>query len=215
MKRNVTTRTIGLLLSLLLLTAPSIAKADDTHSWNTLSAKFTLDQHWMLHAGSDQKFVDDMTEYGIWTLFAAPYYKAATNLLLGFEVRHQETKKNNLWVEENRFTPVVIYKKRSKPACITLRERVEYRTREAGNYWVSRNYIKAGLNTGPVSPYISNELFYDLNLEKFNENRLAAGLDIALSKKVLAGLYYMYKSNEKQGDWSGTNIVGTALTVKR
>ncbi|MCW8797779.1 MAG: DUF2490 domain-containing protein, partial [Prosthecochloris sp.] len=86
MKRNVTTRTIGLLLSLLLLTAPSIAKADDTHSWNTLSAKFTLDQHWMLHAGSDQKFVDDMTEYGIWTLFAAPYYKAATNLLLGFEV---------------------------------------------------------------------------------------------------------------------------------
>ncbi len=214
MKHIIISRILRSLFSLLLLAAPSIARANDTHSWNTFNARFNVSEHWMLHIGSDQKFVDDMTEYGIWTLFAGPYYKVSNNILLGFEVRHQETKKNDRWIEENRFTPVALVKQEWGPLRITLRERLEYRTRKSDDNWVSRNYIKAGLNATPVSPYFSNELFYDLTIGKFNENRLAAGLDMPLTKKVLASIYFMYKSNEKLNDWSGTDIVGTSLTVK-
>ncbi|MBO8091760.1 MAG: DUF2490 domain-containing protein [Prosthecochloris sp.] len=209
MRSRTTSLATVLLLNLLSVTA---LHADDTHSWNTINVQHSLTKQWLLHLGSDQKFVEDMTEHGIWTLFAGAYYKATGNLSLGFEVRHWEKKNAGDWTEENRFTPVVTYKETIKPFVLTFRERAEYRTRKGDDNWISRNYLKLGLAAQPVSPYIANELFYDLTAEKFSENRLSFGLDIGLSKKVKTGLYYMYKSNEKSGDWIGTNVFGTALT---
>ncbi|MBF0586381.1 DUF2490 domain-containing protein [Prosthecochloris sp. N3] len=188
------------------------AQANDTHSWNTLNIKHRLDDTWLLHIGTDQKFVDDMSEHAVWTLFAGAYYQATENLSVGLEARHWKKKKAGTWTEEHRFTPVLVYKDKLSPLVLTFRERAEFRTREGDDSWISRNYLKLALAARPVSPYIANELFYDVTAEKLSENRLTFGLDIGLSTTVKTGLYYMVKSQEKSGEWNGTNVFGTSLT---
>ncbi|ASQ89712.1 hypothetical protein CHL67_01160 [Prosthecochloris sp. GSB1] len=186
---------------------------DDIHLWNTLTLSHSINENWRLHFGTDQKFVDDISKHGIRTVFTGTSYKAANNLFFGFEIRHHEKKSGGQWLEENRFAPFMIWKNTFDSLSLTFRERTELRTREGNENWVSRNLLKLAVVSGTASPYVSNELFYDLTAATFTENRLSIGLDLAVFKNLNTSLYYLYKSNEKDRGWSVTNVFGTSLTL--
>lgn len=200
-----------LLSATLLLFCRQASGTDDSQYWNTFIVKSALDNHWSLDIGSDQKFVDDLDEFGIWTLFAAPYYKVHKHLSLGFEYRHQAKKTNGLWQDENRFTPVIILRHPLSLLHLTFRERLEYRSLETDDYVRSRNYIKASLQSKSFSPWISNEFFYDFDRKKINQNRLSFGVKIPIMKSIEADLYCMYKSDKKNDSWRHITIAGTTL----
>ncbi len=70
-----------------------------------------------------------------------------------------------------------------------------------------------------IAPYISDEIFYDVERDAWNQNRMTAGIGIPIGKWKGIGtnldIYYMLQSNRSVRDeWSSDQIFGTKFTVR-
>jgi hypothetical protein len=64
-----------------------------------------------------------------------------------------------------------------------------------------------------IRPYVSEELFFDLNDGRFDKNRLYGGLSCQLNERVIWNVFYLWQSSKSEGRWEGDlNVLGTTLT---
>ena len=95
--------------------------------------------------------------------------------------------------------------------------RFEYRSIDGDEKWRWREKVKIShpivLGNLELSPYLSEEFFYDFKTDEYNQNRAVIGVAKKLSSNVELDLYYMYKANLKSSGWSGVNVLGTGMTI--
>ena len=70
--------------------------------------------------------------------------------------------------------------------------------------------IKAPWKLPPlkIEPYVSNEIFVDLNGVAWRRNRFSAGITFDLVKSLKGDIYYMLEDAKKSGKWTSANILG-------
>ena len=64
------------------------------------------------------------------------------------------------------------------------------------------------------SVFINNELFYDYDAHRYNENRLVPlGLNFRVNSRTVLSTYYMLWSVRGSGDWSNSHVLGTQISL--
>ena len=99
---------------------------------------------------------------------------------------------------------------------LSNRFRIEYRDHEIKNN-VYRLRNKLGLKLPyeltplKLQPYIADEVFFNLNSDNFNQNRLYSGFSFKPFGNMVFSFYYMYKKSKSSLGWIDTNVIGTQL----
>lgn len=65
-----------------------------------------------------------------------------------------------------------------------------------------------------ISPFIEDEIFYDNELDKLNENWASAGASFALNKNSNIAVSYLLDTKKKGNDWTYANVLVTSFTLK-
>ncbi len=65
-----------------------------------------------------------------------------------------------------------------------------------------------------IQPYISDEIFVDLNESKLNCNRLYVGFKTKLIKHLEADIFYLWQTTKNERDWTDYNIIATKIKIK-
>ncbi|MHC4214090.1 MAG: DUF2490 domain-containing protein [Planctomycetota bacterium] len=99
---------------------------------------------------------------------------------------------------------------------LSNRFRIEYRDHEIkSNVFRVRNKfgfkLPYELTPLKLEPYIADEVFFNLNSEDFNQNRLYSGLSFKPLENMVFSFYYMYKKSKSSRGWTDTNVIGTQL----
>jgi hypothetical protein len=95
------------------------------------------------------------------------------------------------------------------------RSRIEYRdTEDEGTFWRFRHrlafVLPQELTPLRIKPYVSEEVFYSFNADRFHGNRVQAGLFIPLHEGVRLELFYFWHlDKEAPDDWCDANVVGS------
>jgi hypothetical protein len=94
------------------------------------------------------------------------------------------------------------------------RNRLEHRWSASGQRWRYRNQLRASLPAlgWDWTPYVSNEVFYDLTASAFNQDRLIVGLSRDLSKEVRMDASYVVRFRLTEPDWERDHALSLSLT---
>ena len=87
--------------------------------------------------------------------------------------------------------------------------------REDSVQYRNRLLVKAPWKFTPlgIQPYVSDEVFINVNGAAWRRNRFVAGLSIDPMKNIKGDIYYMLQSTKKSGRWTDANILGFKLKV--
>lgn len=195
------------IIFLLVLTSSSIAFAKG--EWrNDFSVRAEMAEKLSLDLKAKQK-VEEFSDVGSHYLAVLPSYHLAKWITLGGEYRHVFSK------EEDRLALVPTLKWRFANLKFSDRNKLEYRIRSSNSVRY-RNRVKAARKVKVFnhffSPYLSEEIFYDLTKGDFSSNELSLGFSTSVAKNVGFGLYYMLQ-NDLTGASKPTNILGSSLAL--
>lgn len=109
----------------------------------------------------------------------------------------------------------------TKDLSLVTRNRLEFRwiDGEEGVDKRIRSRIGAEYKLKDLGPltgiYANNEIFYDITLGRFNENRaIPIGLEFEINKNVTLDLFNMIQSVEQEKGWRQNIILGTHIRFK-
>lgn len=209
-----------LALAILACTAVAAGAYDDGdwQFWNTDGVEHKLDDRFTVKAEAEFRFGDDMSDFYYGQIEAGVAMKATDWFEAAALFRHVEEKKAAGWMEENRPAIDGTFSAKLAGFKISDRSRFEYRIKEGGDdFWRYRNRIKVDApwkwTRFKLQPYVSDEFYVDFDANEINQNRARAGIGATLAKNLKGDLYYMLRSDRKNGEWSATNILGLALKL--
>jgi len=189
---------------------------DDWQHWNAYSFKFKLNDDVSFIVAPSLRMDEDISQLYYWESRQGIGVKINKHLDVNLHYVYASTKNlSNKWVDENRieFQPTV--KWNIGDLKFSDRNRVEYRIVDGTEKWRYRNSVKLAktitVKNQEITPFISNEVFYDFSVDRYNQNRAIAGFSKKISDTVGLDVYYMYKSDKKGSDWLGTNVIGTTV----
>jgi len=194
---------------------PVGAQGGDRQYWNECIFELSLCQPVTLEAASEQQFVDDMSDFALYNVTIEPSYKLTSRTSLGLGYRYEREKEEGEWATENRYWvhhsikwPVVQCK-------MKLKSTFEFRDLVDEDEWRFRTKLtverKLRLGWFAATPFVSEEPFYDLEQNEWNQNRVAGGLSFDLAEGVELSLYCLNKSKKSDDEWKSTNVVGTEM----
>jgi len=140
------------------------------------------------------------------------------NVSLGTGYWLERKEAGDSWTTENRLLFPLTVGWTAKPWLLQLRNQLEYRDLEDDqDRWRIRERItvKRPVHIGEltVTPFVSEEVFYDFTVEQTNQNRVAAGLSVPWREHMTLTVFYMNKT-ERDGDWSSVNVLGTEVAFR-
>ncbi len=98
--------------------------------------------------------------------------------------------------------------------------KIEYRFIEnAPDRWVYRNLITvaypAKISGFEFTPYVSNEIYYDFEIDKMNQNWVTIGANKKISKNITVGLYARNEAIRvgTSSKWTTAHILGSNVTI--
>lgn len=162
-----------------------------------------------LNMGEDLKYTHG--DIGISFPFVA-------NFLLSINFREVYELKNDVWVQEHRPHATLSTKMKFGMLEITARGRFEYRMKQDKDP-VIRNRdlisVKFGKGFTPLKliPYITDEIFYDVDNSKLNRNRLYLGCEIRIISFMKTAVYFLQQNDLKNSTWNPTNIIGLKFSL--
>lgn len=193
------------------------ASDEDFFYWTKATVLVSIAEHWQF--GFEQKFgfgeearrLDHhMQDYGLVYNGFGDWLK----LYGAVKVVHARTDDREAWIQEIRphFNAAVF----SKLFALDMvnRSRIEHRNIE-DEYVIWRFRHKLGfiwpeeLTPLRIKPYVSDEIFYSFNAERFYGNRVQSGLFIPLHETVRLELFYFWHIGRDVLHWNDTNVLGT------
>ncbi len=207
-----------LIASSVLVLTSMVEAADDWQYWNQFVFKHDLTDKLALDVASEQKWLDDMSDFYLYNVTVVPTVSVAENVSLGAGYRCEREEKDDDWFTENRFLFPLTIGWTMKPWSLQLRTQPEYRDLEdTQDRWRIRERImlKWPVHIGglAVTPFIAEEVFYDFTVEQTNQNRAAVGLSVPWGKHTTLSVFYLNKAVHDE-DWSTTNVLGTEVAFK-
>jgi hypothetical protein len=156
----------------------------------------------------------DMTEHYYTHLDVGAEWKATPYLVLAPYYRHVYQRSKGAWKTEYRPHLSATVKFGFAALRLSYRNRLEYRIRSGKDTFRYRGRIVVTLPriTGlGLTPFLGNEIFYDLDGGEITKNRAHGGLGTSLGKRLKVEVCYVLDSNKKQDAWPGLNALATAL----
>ena len=214
---------LSAVVSVISLTETKAEFADDFRFWNEFLWKQYKDDHWLAYAYAELRWVNDASYIGTWVLQQKAYYQANNWLQLGggpawIEVEQPTGGWNSLARIELEAN---LISKRKTGSMIGLINRLETRWWESRDWdteFVSRHRIlySRTANWLPRMAWFefSNEIFFDYNQGRFNENRFRpANLFFKMTEKSTINVFAQLRSirSVTDGRWNHAYIMGTGL----
>ena len=204
--------------SLFLVSGVQAKQNEDWQFWNSSSLEGNVHPRWKLKFEEQFRFGDNITDFYYHLTGVSVTWKTTEWFQVALAYAQIYEQKADDWREENR--PRIDGTVRRKWGGLQLsdRNRAERRIREkADNLWRYRNNltlspVKKWLSVD-IQPYVSGEIFVDIEQKDFNQYRLTGGLTGRLVERLQAHLYYLRQGNEKAGDWTVNHVLGVAIKV--
>jgi hypothetical protein len=214
-------RVIKILLILglfLLLCAERAHSSDDWQYWNEFVIKHKLTQRITAHVKLEQRIVNDFGNFALHNYAPGFVYEFSKYFDFELNYKFERVKIKKGWIDEHRLEIIPIFSWQGAKFKFKLRSRLEYRVIEGNERWRWREKIKIkrdiNLNGFKFSPFLSEEIFYDLKIGEFNQNRVKAGVSKEIIHNLEFTLFYMYKSNKLFNSWFGANVLGTEFVIR-
>lgn len=205
------------LVGLIGVIVQPVRASDDWQYWNGVKLKYVLHEKLDAHIKFEQRVTDDLGEFGLHNYAPGIVYKLNKTIQYAIGYKYEQERGASSWSEEHRLEQKLTLKGSWSGFKGSVGTRFEYRSIDGNEKWRWREKVKISrsvtLGKFVFSPYVSEEIFYDFLIDKYNQNRAAVGFTKKLSSNAESNLYYMYKTSMKSAGWSGVNILGTDMTV--
>ncbi len=191
----------------------------DWQFWNSSSLEGNVHTKWKLRFEEQFRIGRDVSELfyhqtGIGlTWKTTKWFQAAVTYAQVYELKKGD------WKEENRPSADGTLQREWRGVQLSDRNRLELRIREeTENIWRYRNNLtfSPAKKVSPlhIQPYMSAEIFVDIEQEDLNQYRLTGGLKGQLIDVLQASLYYLRQGKEKDGDWTACHVLGATIRVR-
>lgn len=192
--------------------------SDDWQYWNQFVFKREFNDRVALDIASEQKWRDDASDFFLYNVFIVPTVSLTRNVSIGAGYRWETREEDDSWTTENRFLFPLTVGWTVKPWVLQVRNQLEYRDLEDDqDRWRIRERVllKRLVQVGRliVTPFVSEEVFYDFTVSQRNQNRAAVGLSVPWRKHMTLTVFYMNKA-ERDGDWFIANALGTEVAFR-
>jgi len=188
--------------------------------WSTASASFDIDRKWKGKFEEEFRLGDDGGHlYYEHSDLGFIYTGLAEWIDVGFNYRQVfEKDDGGEWRQENRPHLNITLKTQLLGLDFSDRSRFEYRDRETKeDFWAYRNKVAVefpvALTPLKLQPYITDEVFINLDEGDLGRNRLYAGLSIEFSRHLKGGAYYLWQSTESGGEWKDIDVLGIQMQI--
>lgn len=207
----------GLLLVLSSPAAQAKHAGDDWQYWNEFDVQKKLSEEWTIRGHSEQWLRDNITDLYYYNFEGGALYSPSRFIDFGPFYRYEQQKSDKgRIVSNNQYYLEITPKYTIRKFQLSNRGRIEYNDRNVGSdYWRYRNRVKIAYPLKfakvAVSPYVSDEFFWDITNHSVNQNRFGGGLAWKLSKHVTFTTYYLWRTRLAGAIWKSEQVIGTAL----
>ncbi|MDD4201958.1 MAG: DUF2490 domain-containing protein [Candidatus Omnitrophica bacterium] len=205
-------------ISMLIEVSSYAFENGDFQYWNNESVSLKIKKSWKVTLAEEFRFGDNSSVlYYEHTDIGIVYSGLAKWLDLGINYRHIYEKNKGKWQLENRPHFNATFKFSFFDLDLSNRALFEYRIRKnKHDYWRYRNKLTVKfplkLTRFKIQPYTADEIFFDLDKEKVDRNRIYMGFNIKLTDDLQGDIYYMIQSSKNE-KWEHWNIFGTSLKL--
>ncbi len=215
-------RKIVLLLAMGILTCTQITLAGDDDLFFEFQAGIShqINNVWKMSVSEKLYYSDTGSLFAHETDIGFAYSGLADWLVLSWNFKYAEgNPTGDNWIREYRPHFNVTIKDKIGNIPWSNRTRIEYRYfDEKKDYWRLRNKLLLDMPFKiPVlnaTPYVGDEVLFNLSENGFNQNRLYTGLKFNISKNIKANLYYYWLKIQRTGRWDEASVIGASLTWK-
>lgn len=210
----------------LLYCNPVEGQIKDAGLWTSINFEAKLVKKLSFTISEELRFNENVTELDASFTDAGVTYKLNKHFQIAANYRFtQRHRDENYYSFRHRFYTDIKYSKKLKPFEIAFRTRFQDQISDIGRasdggvpeYYL-RNKLSLNWNLDkPYKPYISIELFSLLNYPRsfaFNANRIAAGLEYAISKHHKIDVYYMIQKELNVSNPETDFIIGLGYYYK-
>ncbi len=190
----------------------------DFQVWHTENQEFKVNKESKITLEEEFRWGDDASDFYYHHYDAGFVYSLNKNLDLGVNYRQVYEKKKGKFKAENRPHVNAVLKFDLGGFKLDDRNRFEYRHFDyQGDGWRYRNKVTLKFpwkfTKLDIQPYLSDEVFVDLNEGILNRNRFYSGFGFNLTKNLKADIYYLLQSTKGSGRWDDANVLGTKLKI--
>jgi len=196
--------------------------AGDNKYYSEFAFKHKLNDKFDLFFTPEMRYKNDMgTLYYYQVRFGSTFH-AHKNLDLALAYRYLQNKVAGSWDKNDvqYIEMLAIPKIKLGGFDISDANKLERRFYEnAPDRWVYRNLITfaypAKIGNFEFTPYISNEIYYDFELERMNLNWATIGANKKINNYLTVGLYYRDETSRvgTLSKWVTNHVLGSNVTV--
>lgn len=197
--------------------------AGDNKYYSEFVLKHKINDKFDVFFTPELRLNDDMGNLYYYSLRGGATYHAHKYLDLSLASRFLQTKDSKGdWGTDTYYIPemILIPKVTVWGFNFSDANKFEYRVIEnATDRWVYRNLATAAypakIGNFEFTPYISDEIYYDFEINKMNLNWATIGANKKITKNLSVGLYYRNEVSRTgtTTKWVTNNILGSNITV--
>lgn len=208
-----------LLLTIGIIACVQVARAGDDDLFYEVESGIShqIDDLWKMSVSEKLYYNDTGSLFVHETDVGIAYSGLADWLTLSWNFRYAEgNPTGDNWIREFRPHFNVTVKDKIAGLPWSNRTRIEYRDfDEKKDHWRLRNKLLIDMPfTIPVlhaTPYVGDEVLFNLSENGFNQNRLYAGLKFKVADNLKANLYYYFLKAQKSNGWDEASVIGAKL----
>ncbi len=216
------------LLGFLLPNSACYGDADKFQFWPSAGVAWEVNKDWTLDYTEEFRLNDNGgTLYYGHSDIGVIYKSLAEWLDIGFNYREvYGAGKNSSDTDEHRTSLSAIMRGKILDRDFSDRIKIDYRDRdEKKDIWRFRNKFTLDrqfefldprgtriISKGIAKPYVSDEIFVNLDGSGFSENRINIGAVIRLTENTSIDFYYSLQTIKDNDKWGNNNILGLDFT---
>lgn len=207
------------IISILVINA--LAQTDDKY-YSEFVFKHKLNDKFDLFFTPEIRFKNDMSTLYYYHVRLGSTFHAHKNLDLSLAYRYIQNKVNSKWDNNDVQYIEMIGTPKIKLSGFDISDanKLERRFYEnAPDRWVYRNLLTfaypAKIGNFEFTPYISDEIYYDFEIDKMNLNWATVGATKKMNKYLTLGLYFRNEASRvgTSSKWTTNYILGSNVTV--
>jgi len=210
--------TLSICLGIFLGTMAFAYEDGDWQFWSSGSIEGHLAESWMLKLEQQFRLGDTMADLYYRNTDIGMTWRVVPWFNWGWNYAQLYQKKKGTWREENRphVNGTLIWKWYGVK--LEDRNRLERRIREkAENIWMYRNRLTLGFSAKltrlDIQPYLTDEIFVNLDESELYRNRISVGLKGQLRTYLKADISYLWQSSRANENWLDEHVIGLTLGV--
>jgi hypothetical protein len=177
----------------------------------------SISQKINIHVNLVQKFIRQMGTFGLWNYKPGITYHFSDNFSLSSDYQYEERIAEPEWVKEHRFDLVPVIRTSLSGVNLRSQTKIEHRNIDSEISWRIREKIFVITDiTMPkinLSAFFTQEFFYNLTPDGFNQSRTQIGSSIPLNSVLRVQVFYILKQSKRPDFWLREHGIGTSFGI--